>query len=66
MFQRGGGGNQEELQKKREALNKASEDKVISLLTAEQIAKWKDLTGETFKGEITQQGGRRRGGAPPQ
>ena len=66
LFQRGGGGNQEELRKKREALNKATDDKVISLLTADQMAKWKDLTGETFKGEITQQGGRRRGGAPPQ
>ena len=36
-----------------------------SLLTADQKVKWKELTGETFKGEITRAGRGRRGAAPP-
>jgi hypothetical protein len=64
---RGGGGNPQDAQNRREALRKETNEKVMSLLTAEQKAKWKELTGETFKGEITRTAGRRsgRGATPP-
>ena len=63
---RRGGGNQQEAQSRRDAMRKETEGKVMSLLTVEQKAKWKELTGETFKGEITQARGRGgRGGTPP-
>ncbi len=64
QFQRGG--NPQEAQRQREALRKSTEEKVLALLTVEQRAKWKELTGEPFKGEIIRAGrGRNRGGAPP-
>lgn len=60
------GGNQPDARSRREALRKETEDKVMSLLSAEQKAKWKELTGEPFKGEITRPGARGgRAGAPP-
>jgi eukaryotic-like serine/threonine-protein kinase len=63
LFQRGAG-NQEDLRKKRDAFNKETQQRLVSLLTPEQKAVWKDLTGEPFKGEITTTGGRggNRGG----
>jgi hypothetical protein len=69
LFQRGAA-NQDELRKKREAFNKETTERLVSLLTAEQKATWKDLTGDAFKGEITTAGGRRgnrggRGASPP-
>jgi hypothetical protein len=68
LFQRGAGnrgaGNQDELRQKREAYNREAEQKVMILLSVEQKAKWKELTGETFKGEITRARGT-RGARPP-
>jgi hypothetical protein len=69
LFQRGAG-NQDDLRKKREAFNKETQERIVSLLTPEQKAVWKDLTGEPFKGEIATTGGRGgnrggRGARPP-
>jgi hypothetical protein len=65
-FQGGGGGG--EAREKLEALRKSSGEKIQALLTPEQQAKWKELTGEPFKGELRPFGGGRRGaqrgGAP--
>ena len=47
-----GGGNSEEAKKKMADLRKSMEEKMQNVLTAEQKAKWKELTGEPFKGEI--------------
>jgi Spy/CpxP family protein refolding chaperone len=52
------GGFNEETRKKMTELQKTNRDKAMNLLTAEQKTKWKELTGEPFKGEI-QFGGRR-------
>ena len=41
-----------ELLKKGMDVNRKAADKVVALLTPEQKTKWKDLTGEPFKGEI--------------
>src|SRR5439155_23835040 len=49
-----------EARQKVDQLQKSTATKVIGLLTAEQKEKWKELTGEPFKGEITRG---RRGGA---
>jgi hypothetical protein len=35
-----------------EALNKKNQEKVMKVLTEEQQATWKTLTGEPFKGEL--------------
>jgi hypothetical protein len=65
----GGGGNREEAQKKMAELRKAAEEKVADVLTADQKAKWKEMLGEHFKGEIARPGprggNRQGGGAPP-
>ncbi len=45
-------GRDEEAQKKRQEILKTTNDKILGLLTAEQKEKWKELTGEPFKGEI--------------
>lgn len=45
-------GRGEEGTKKREAIRKATDEKVQGVLSAEQKTKLKDLTGEPFKGEI--------------
>jgi hypothetical protein len=45
-------------------VNDAAMEKVVALLTSEQQAKWKELLGEPFKGQLEQRGGfggRRRG-----
>jgi hypothetical protein len=67
---RRGAGNQDELRTRREAFNKETLDKLMSLLTPQQKAVWKDMTGDPFKGEITTTGGRGgnrvgRGTRPP-
>jgi Spy/CpxP family protein refolding chaperone len=40
-----------------EEMRKANLDKVMNVLTADQKTKWKEMTGEPFKGEITPIGG---------
>ena len=49
-------GNRAELREKFEALRKSTRDKAMAVLTSEQQATWKELTGKPFEGEI------RRGG----
>jgi Spy/CpxP family protein refolding chaperone len=60
-FRRGGAGNREEARKKAEEARKAADEKLMNLLTAEQKAKWKELTGEPFKGELRRPDFRGRG-----
>src|SRR5262249_42296862 len=55
------GGDRTEAMKKIQELNKATNDKVMGVLTADQKTKWKEMTGEPFKGEI-RFGGRPGGG----
>jgi Spy/CpxP family protein refolding chaperone len=47
------GQRDEETRKKLEEARKATNEKLMSVLTGEQKAKWKELTGGPFKGEIT-------------
>jgi hypothetical protein len=56
---RQGGGDRQEAAKKIADLTKKTNTEALALLTADQKAKWKEMTGEPFKGEITQGGGRR-------
>jgi len=66
LFQAGAaGGDRQELQKKAAQLRNSINEKAHAVLTTEQQAKWKELTGEPFKGEIRQQprGGNRAGAA---
>jgi Spy/CpxP family protein refolding chaperone len=55
--QRGQGGQRgqrsEEERKKQEEARKATNEKLMNVLTAEQKTKWKEMTGEPFKGEIS-------------
>jgi hypothetical protein len=44
--------NKEGRKEKLAELHKANHDKLLSLLTDQQKAKWKELAGEPFKGEI--------------
>lgn len=53
-------GRDEEGFKKRQEINKATNEKVMGLLTAEQKAKLKEMQGEPFKGEIANPFGGRR------
>src|SRR5262249_20714624 len=48
-------------------LRKATEEKLMGVLTDDQKTKWKELQGEPFKGEIRRPGfgGGGQGGAPP-
>ncbi len=52
----------EEERQKLDAARKATNEKLMNVLTSEQKAKWKELTGEPFKGEIRRPefGGRNR------
>jgi hypothetical protein len=60
------GGDREEARKKFEEIRKATNEKVMGVLTDEQKAKWKELQGEPFKGEIVRPGaGARRGSRGP-
>lgn len=52
---RQGAGNREEARKKAEAARKNANEKLMNVLTTEQKTKWKELTGEPFKGEIQRQ-----------
>ncbi len=42
----------QELRTKMVELNKKVNEQVMKLLTAEQKAKWKELTGKPFKGKV--------------
>ncbi|MBI3838483.1 MAG: hypothetical protein HY288_11190 [Planctomycetia bacterium] len=60
-----GGGDRQDLRKKIASLSKSAEEKLNALLTPEQQAKWKELNGEPFNGEIRPpqfRGGNRPGG----
>lgn len=46
------GGDREKVLKRIEEISKANRDKILALLTVEQKAHWKQMTGEPFKGEI--------------
>ncbi len=46
------GGPSEETRTKMRELNNAATEKVMNLLTADQKSKYKEMTGEPFKGEI--------------
>jgi hypothetical protein len=48
----GGADSREEARKKMTEINKANDEKLLKLLSDEQKAKWKDLVGEPFKGEL--------------
>lgn len=64
MFQAaGGGGDREEFRKKAETLRNTTNEKLQGVLSPEQQAKWKELAGEPFKGEIRQPQRGNRGGA---
>ena len=54
-------GDREEAMKKRSEILRSANEKMKGLLTAEQKAKWKEMTGEPFKGEIRFGGGRTAG-----
>jgi len=56
---RQGGGDRQEAAKKIADLTKKTNTEAMALLTEDQKAKWKEMTGEPFKGEIVQGGGRR-------
>ena len=69
LFQGGGEGDRAANRGKMESLHKSASEKLLAVLTTEQQAKWKDLIGEPFKGEIErplQRAGRGagRGGKP--
>jgi Spy/CpxP family protein refolding chaperone len=53
LFKGGKGGFNEEARKKVEEARKSNNEKGEAILTADQKAKWKELAGEPFKGEIT-------------
>ena len=64
MFQ---GGDRQAAQQKLAEIRKTSDEKLLGVLTPEQQGKWKELTGEPFKGEIVQpnfRGRNRAGGGP--
>jgi len=66
MRQAMSGGNREEARGKIADLRKATNEKMLELLTDEQKTKWKELTGEPFTGEIRfGDGPRRPGGDAP-
>ena len=61
LFQEGGGA---EARTKIDELRKKSGEQLLGVLSADQQSKWKELTGEPFKGEIRRpQGGGNRPGA---
>jgi Spy/CpxP family protein refolding chaperone len=66
----GAGLDRDEARKKMEEIRKASEEKLMTILTDEQKTKLKELQGEPFKGEIRFPqfgggGGDRQGRRPP-
>jgi len=60
------GGNREEAQKKMADLRKATDEKLSAVLSADQQAKWKEMSGEPFKGEFQRFGAGAGGGQRPQ
>ena len=48
--------------KKMQELQKDATTKAMKVLSSEQKTKWKEMTGEPFKGQITFGQPRRRGG----
>lgn len=48
----GGGGDFQAMFQKMQEMRKANSEKLLKLLTTDQQAKWKELTGETFTGKI--------------
>ena len=42
----------EEARKRTQEMSKVVQEKLLAVLTADQQAKWKEMTGEPFKGEI--------------
>jgi Spy/CpxP family protein refolding chaperone len=66
---REGGAGRQEMQRKTTELRKQAGDKIQGLLSADQKSKWKEMTGEPFKGEIRRGGmgggQRERGGNRP-
>ncbi len=48
----GGAESREEARKKMTEIAKATDEKLLKLLTDEQKAKWKELLGEPFKGDL--------------
>jgi Spy/CpxP family protein refolding chaperone len=54
------GGDPDDVRKKTEEIRKSSGEKMMAVLTDEQKAKWKELAGEPFKGEIRRPGPRSR------
>jgi hypothetical protein len=55
------GGDRAEAMKKRGAIIESANEKILNLLTDRQKAKWKEMIGEPFKGEIRFGGGRTSG-----
>jgi hypothetical protein len=56
----GGGGDRAEMQKKMAAFNKATMERISAVLTSDQKATWKEMTGAPVEIQM-QFGGRRRG-----
>jgi Spy/CpxP family protein refolding chaperone len=52
LFQSGGFPPSEETRAKAQEIRNAATTKALALLTADQKTKWKEMTGEPFKGEI--------------
>lgn len=52
LFQGGGGGDRTEMRKKLQEARAALAEKINGVLSSEQQAKWKEMLGEPFKGEI--------------
>lgn len=62
MFQGGGGGgDRQEMMRKMEEMRKSTETKVMGVLNDTQKAKWKEMQGEPFKGNLRPQMPRRGG-----
>jgi Spy/CpxP family protein refolding chaperone len=60
----GGGGDRRQMRERFTSIRKAAEDKIKAVLTAEQQAKWTELQGAPFTGEIRRpEFGRGEGGA---
>jgi hypothetical protein len=49
---RGPGGSPAAVQKKMQELTKTGREKIVKTLTPEQQAKWKEMSGDPFKGEL--------------
>jgi Spy/CpxP family protein refolding chaperone len=56
-----GGGDREESRKKIAEMRKDTQAKLLAVLTTEQQATYKEMSGEPFTGELTFPGGPRRG-----